>query len=610
MTDEITQLPPTLAQLPFFASGRFPKPDLLGRCEGDTIVKTSGRDLIEQVREVGLGLQSLGLAPGDHVMLLSESRPEWLVVDLAILASGGVTVPVYPTLAADQVGFIARDSGVVMAIVSTTVQLEKVLLAAPTLPDLRNIVIARPDATATALPGPVVIHTLKEVATRGHDAIKAGWGVGREFHDRAKRVQPADLATIIYTSGTTGEPKGVMLSHANLIANLDGVVKRFNVDESDVALSFLPLCHGFERLVAYVYLSQGASMIFAESLETVARNIGMVRPTLMTGVPRVYEKLHARIMATAAQGSAVSRAVFAWACRVADAKAGAFAAGRAPSPWLKGQISLADRLVFSKIRESLGGRFRFAVSGSAPLGIALGRFFYGVGLPLIEGYGLTETSPVLTAMPPEAIRFGTVGPPLAHVELKIAADGEILARGPNVMPAYYHRPEDTAAAIKDGWFYTGDIGQLDDRGYLTITDRKKELLCTSGGKKIAPQPIEAALRANPLIAEAVLIGDNRHFPTVLLVPDCAALSARLGVPRPVDAVGIAALAARPETRAVYAEAVEAVNAKLAQYERIKKFHVLSRELTLEAGELTPTLKVKRRVIDVKYKAEIEAMYRE
>jgi long-chain acyl-CoA synthetase len=610
MTDEITQWPPTIAQLPFFAGGRFPTVDLLGRCEGDAIVKTTGRDLIEQVRDIGLGLQSLGLAPGDRVVLLAESRPEWLVVDFAILAGGGVTVPVYPTLAVDQVAFIARDSGAVMAIVSTTVQLEKILAAAPTLPDLRTIVITRPDAAAAVAAGPVVIHTLNEVIARGHEAIKAGWGVGREFHDRAKRVQPADPATIVYTSGTTGEPKGVMLSHANLVANLEGVVKRFNVDERDVALSFLPLCHGFERLVAYVYVSQGVSMIFAETLETVARNIAMVRPTLMTGVPRVYEKLHARIMAKGQEGSAVARAVFAWACRVADGRACAFVAGQTPSLWLAWQIRLADRLVFAKIRAGLGGRFRFAVSGSAPLGETLGRFFYGIGLPLIEGYGLTETSPVLTAMPLEAIRFGTVGIPLANVELKIAADGEILARGPNVMSGYYRRPQDTAAALKDGWFYTGDIGQLDDHGYLKITDRKKELLCTSGGKKIAPQPIENALRANHLIAEAVLIGDNRHFPTALLVPDFVALADRLGVARPTDAVATAGLAARPDTRALYAEAVEAVNAKLAQYERIKKFHVLPRELTLDAGELTPTLKVKRRVIDVKYKAEIESMYRE
>ena len=610
--DGIAMLPTTIAELPFFAGGRFPKPDLLGRCEGDQIVKTSGRELIERVREIGLGFQSLGLAPADRVLLLSESRPEWLLVDFAILASGAVTVPTYPTLAAEQVGFIARDSGASLAVVSTVAQLEKIIAMAPTLPALRAIVamhVDPPDATRLTTPA-LPVYTLHDIAERGHKAIQTGWGVAKEFQDRAKRVRPEDLATIIYTSGTTGEPKGVMLTHGNLVANLDGVVRIFKVDESDTALSLLPLCHAFERLVAYVYLSQGVSMIFAEMLETVGRDIKSVRPTVMTGVPRLYEKLHARIMASGREGSAVKRAIFSWAVGVADARGRAFAAGRAPSPWLALQMRIADALVFQKIRAGLGGRFRFAVSGSAPLGETLGRFFYGIGLPLIEGYGLTETSPVLTVMPLEAIRFGTVGPPLPNVELKIAADGEILARGPNIMSSYYKRPEDTAAVLKDGWFYTGDIGQLDDRGYLRITDRKKELLVTSGGKKIAPAPIEGALRADPLVSEAVLVGEGRHFPAVLIVPDFAALAATLGVDKPADPAACAALVKRPEARAPYAELIEKVNSKLAQFERIKQFHLLSRDLTLDAGELTPTLKVKRRVIDAKYKTEIETMYRE
>ena len=611
MADEIPELPPTIAQLPFFASGRFPKPDLLGRCEGDRIVKTSGRELIERVREIGIGLQSLGLAPGDRVVLLAESRPEWLIADFAVLASGGVTVPVYPTLAADQIRFITRDSGASIAIVSTDVQLEKLLSVASDLPDLRTVVIMQPGAgRQTNGAGTPPMHTIDQVAELGHKALRDGWGVAREFHERAKRVRPSDLATIVYTSGTTGEPKGVMLTHANLLANVSAVVELFHVDEDDVALSFLPLCHGFERLVAYVYVSRGVTTVFAEALETVAANIAMVRPTLMTGVPRVYEKLHARIMAAGSQGSAIERAVFKWACGVADARGRAQARESAPSPWLRLKTRLADRLVFAKIRAKLGGRFRFAVSGSAPLGDTLGRFFFGIGLPLIEGYGLTETSPVLTAVPVNAIRFGTVGPPLSNVEIKIADDGEILARGPNIMPGYWHRPDDTAAVLKDGWFYTGDIGQLDERGYLRITDRKKELICTSGGKKIAPQPIETELRRHPLIAEAVLLGESRHFPTALIVPEFGALATQLGVARPAGEAATAALLERPDVRALYDAAVAEVNATHAQFERIKKFHLLRRELTLEAGELTPTLKVKRRVIDARYKAEIEAMYRD
>jgi long-chain acyl-CoA synthetase len=570
-------------------------------------VATSGRELIERVREIGLGLQDLGLQPGDRVLLLAESRPEWLLVDFAILASGAVTVPVYPTLAAEQVAFIARDSGAVVACVSTDVQLQKLLSVAASLPALRAVVLSQGPKPSAA---PVAVHSLDEVADRGHQAIRAGWGVAREFHDRAKRVRPEDLATIIYTSGTTGEPKGVMLTHANLMANIEDVVQVFEVDEGDVALSFLPLCHGFERLVAYIYLSRGVSMIFAESLDTVGRDIRTVRPTVMTGVPRVYEKTYARIVATGNQEGAIKRAIFTWACRLAPSIGERRAAGEALPLWLRIRAAVADRFVYRKIREGLGGRLRFAVSGSAPLGATLGRWFLGVGLPLIEGYGLTETSPVLTVMPLHGIRFGTVGPPLPRVSLKIAADGEILARGPNVMQGYYNRPEDTAAAIRDGWFYTGDVGELDEKGYLRITDRKKELIVTSGGKKIAPQPIEAALRRHPLVMEAVVVGDKRRYPAALLVPDFGALASRLGEPKPGDRAAAGALLARPDVQALFAKVVEGVNAPLAQFERIKNFRLLPREFTLEAGELTPTLKVKRRVIDSTYQSEIESLYGE
>jgi long-chain acyl-CoA synthetase len=618
-TDEIPTRPPTIAQLPFFASGRYPKPDLLGRCEGDGVVLTSGRELLERVREIGLGLQSIGLNTGDRVILLAESRPEWLLVDFAIVASGGVTVPVYPSQSAEQVAFIVRDSGATVAVVSTREQLDKLRARADSLPDLRHVVVTQLarealtglPATASMLPpSPPAwkIDTLDEIAERGHQALRDGWGVAREFQVRAKSIRPGDLATIVYTSGTTGEPKGVMLTHGNLVANIEGLIERFEVGQDDVGLSFLPLCHGFERMIAYVYMTTGMSMMFAESLETVARDIQRVRPTIMTGVPRVYEKLHERIAGKAHETGGLTHRAFNWASRVALARADIIAADRKPSPWLAAQVALADRLVFRKIREGLGGRFRFAVSGGAPLGDAIERWFLGIGLPLIEGYGLTETSPVLTAMPLHGMRFGTVGPALRNVEIRIADDGEVLARGPNVMTAYFHRPEATAAAFKDGWFCTGDIGQLDDQGYLRITDRKKELIVTSGGKKIAPQPIETELRHHPLIAEAVLIGDKRRFPAVLIVPHFATLSAQLGVPRPADDVATAVLLARPETQALFLDAIETVNARLAQFERVKAFRLLPREFTQDTGELTPTLKVKRRVINDKYKSEIESMY--
>ncbi|HXT69277.1 MAG TPA: long-chain fatty acid--CoA ligase [Vicinamibacterales bacterium] len=610
--DDVAGLPPTIARLPFFVSGRYPKPDLLGRCEGDRIVSTSGRELIERVREIGLGLQDLGMQAGHRVGLLSESRPDWLFVDFAILAGGAVTVPIYPTLATEQVAYILRDSEATMAIVSTAAQLEKVLTSARSLPALKVLVgqylSAEEIASARGRAGSLTVMTLTDVAERGHQMMRQGWGLAKAFQDRANAVQPSDLATIIYTSGTTSEPKGVMLTHGNLAANLDGVTKVFRVNQSDTALSFLPLCHGFERMVAYTYLASGVSMIFAESIDTIPRNLRMVRPSVMSGVPRVYEKLRAKVTATATGEGGLKKTIFEWASRVAEKRGAVLPEGGRPSPWLGVQSALADRLVFRTIREGLGGRFRFAVSGSAPLGESLGRWFYGIGIPIVEGYGLTETSPVLTVIPLSKMRIGTVGPPLPGVEVKIAEDGEILARGPNIMQGYYRRPEDTRAALQNGWFHTGDIGELDAHGYLKITDRKKELIVTSGGKKIAPQPIESELRSHPLIAEAVLLGDKRHFPTALIVPDFAALMARLGVPRPPDDAAMRTLLDRADVRELFSQAVEGLNAKQAQFERIKKFHLLANELTLEAGELTPTLKVKRRVIEVKYHAEIDALY--
>ena len=609
-TDEIATLPRTIAELPFFASGRFPKPDLLGRCENGSVSYISGRDLIERVREIGLGLQGLGLAPGDRVLLLAESKPEWLLTDLAVLASAAITVPAYPTLSAEQTGAIARDSGASIAIVSTITQLEKLLAIASGLTTLRQIVVSDPEHAEAArkIASPVPIHIMREVAEAGAKSIRDGWGVARAFHDRAKKVQPSDIATIIYTSGTTGEPKGVMLSHANLIANIEGVAQVLEVTHEDIALSFLPLCHGFERLVSFVHLTNGVSMIFAESIDTVARDIKIVRPTVLTGVPRVYEKMHARAQAKAQEAGGFSARVFGWASDVAQARGRLLSMGKRLSPWLALQSAIAEKLVFHKIREAVGGRLRLLVSGSAPLSPPLAQWYYGVGLRLMEGYGLTETSPVVAAPTLEEVRFGTVGRPLPNVQVKIAADGEILVKGPNVMLGYYNRPDETAAVMKDGWFHTGDIGELDAEGYLKITDRKKDLLVTSGGKKVAPQPIEGALRDHEWISEAVLLGDRRNYMTAILVPEFTTISSQLGIEKPKDETAAAALLARPEVHAKFAAAVDAVNAKLAQFEKIKKFYVLPRELTQAGGELTPTLKVKRRVIEQQLKREIDLMY--
>jgi long-chain acyl-CoA synthetase len=446
--------------------------------------------------------------------------------------------------------------------------------------------------------------TFGEVAQLGHSRIVDGWGVAREFHDRARSVQADDLATIIYTSGTTGEPKGVMLTHGNLMANIAGVRAVLDLGPEDVGLSFLPLCHAFERLVAYFYLVHGVSIVFAESFNTIARDLQMVRPTVTTGVPRVFEKLHDRVIAKGLEASGLKRRIFQRAVQLASVRGRLLESGRPLSPWLRLQAAVADRLVYRRVREVMGGRLRFAVSGGAPLRPEIGRFFFGVGIPLIEGYGLTETAPVLTVMPLDAIRFGTVGRPLPNVELRIADDGEVLARGPNVMVGYFGRPDETAQVLRDGWFHTGDVGSVDEDGYLRITDRKKELIVTSGGKNIAPQPIEGALRAHPLIAEAVVIGEQRAFLALLIVPDLAALQGRFP-----DARDAASLQGRQEITAAFQEAVDAINARLAQFERIRRFALLPREFSIEAGELTPTLKVKRRVVEERYRDQIEGLYR-
>jgi long-chain acyl-CoA synthetase len=603
----IPDLPPTIAQLPFFASGRFPRPDLIGQCSSSGIDYTSGRDLLERVRDLSLGLSSLGMARGERVALVSDNRPEWLFTELAIHAAGAISVPMYPTLAVEQIAFILRDCGATIAVTSTRLLFDKIAAAAADAPALRAIVLmdvpphwaprlSRPDLTA--LP-------MADVAARGHKQILDNWGIARQFHDAAKAVKPEDVATIVYTSGTTGEPKGVMLTHGNLVANVAGVKSVLKVDEEDRGLSFLPLCHAFERTVVNIYLASGMSIVFAESFNTIGRDLAQTKPTIVTGVPRIFDKLRERILSKGLAQKGLKARIFASAVRLASAYGKSLESGEKASSWMTWRHRMADKLVYRKIRDVFGGRLRFAVSGGAPLSPDIGRFFYGTGVPILEGYGLTETSPVLSVMPLDAIRFGTVGPALPNVELRMAADGEILARGPSIMAGYYGRDRETAEVIRDGWFHTGDIGTFDDKGYVRITDRKKALIVTSGGKNVAPQPIEQAFRDHPLIAEVVLIGEQRPYMTLLIVPELQQLCARMKwMPdaHPGD------FATRKDVRAVYETIVDEINDRLAQYEHVKRFTLLSQPFSAESGELTPTLKVKRKVVEQKYKAEIDAMY--
>jgi long-chain acyl-CoA synthetase len=595
----------TIADLPFHVMGRVPKPTCVGRCGKDGIVWLSSKELHEQIRDASLGFGAIGIEAGDRVAVIAESRPEWLISDLGILAAGGVTVPIYPTLSAPQAKYILQDCGAKAAIVSTREQLEKIQTIRHELPSLGAVILLDGWTTADS---PSIL-SFASVLERGHQRMTAEWGAGREFRERTRRVDANALATIIYTSGTTGEPKGVMLTHANLVSNMKAGAVVLQLSQDDVALSFLPLSHGFERTVSYIYLFSGVTLVFAESLDTIARDIKAVRPMLMTGVPRVFEKLHTRIMEKGLAEAGIKAAIFRWAVGAGNARGQAELRGRREGMIGRLRAALADRLVFAKIRENLGDRVRYLVSGSAPLPAFIAEFFQGIGLPIIEGYGLTETSPILSVNPPDAPRVGTVGRVLPDVELRIAEDGEILARGPNIMLGYLNKPQATADVLRDGWFHTGDIGTIDAEGYLRITDRKKDLLVTSGGKKIAPQPIEATLKRNPLVAEAVLLGDRRKFAAALIVPEFNALERRLKELGRAPS-SRAELPGRADVLALYQEVVDGLNRELAQYERIKKIAILPVEFSIASGELTPTLKVKRKVIEERYREQIEALYLE
>ena len=595
----------TVADLPFHVAGRFQNPEAIGRCSPDGIASLSGKEFFERIRDLSLGLGALGVGPGDRVAIVAESRPEWVMADLAILTGAAVTVPVYPTLSSAQARYILHDAGAKAAIVSTRLQLEKIQEVRHQLPALEAVILMD-DWTPGDSPSVISLAT---VAERGHARLAGEWGAAREFSDRARAVRPDQLATIIYTSGTTGEPKGVMLSHANLVSNVKAGAQVLQLTEQDVALSFLPLSHSFERTVSYIYLLSGVRMVFAESFDTIGRDIGRVRPTLLTGVPRVFEKLHGRIMEKGQAEPGLKGTIFSWAIGAGTVRGEAALRGQSVGLLSALQATVADRLVFAKIRDGLGGRLRYLVSGSAPLPAYIAEFFQGIGLPIIEGYGLTESSPILTVNPPDAPRAGTVGRVLPGVELRIAEDGEILARGPNIMSGYYNKPEATAEALKDGWFHTGDIGAIDEHGYLRITDRKKDLLVTSGGKKIAPQPIETVIKRNPLVAEAVLLGDRRKYAAALIVPSFPALERRLkDLGRPPGSRD--ELAGRADVLALYQEVIDALNRDLSQFERIKKIAILPAEFSIQSGELTPTLKVKRKVIEERWRAAIEALYAE
>jgi long-chain acyl-CoA synthetase len=591
--------PRTLCELFYDSVDRFNKPDHLLYKKDGAWVPISSAEFRTAVEELSMGLRELGLKKGDRVAILSENRPEWAFIDLATLTALAVDSPIYPTLTAQQVAYILKDSGARFAFVSNDVQAKKVADIRGDLPDLVHVI-----AISGSSPGTL---PFAEVRAQGRAALEKAPNAVR---DLAKEAQPDDLATLIYTSGTTGDPKGVMLSHRNLVSNVLASVSTFaDLTPKDIALSFLPLCHVFERMGGhYLLLRFGATIAYAENFEKVPENMLEVRPSLMLSVPRLYEKVYARVFEKVAADSPLRQKIFHWALGVGHEYFARKVRGEAPGVLLSLKNGIADRLVFKKIRERTGGRIKLFVSGGAPLSREIGEFFGAIGLLVLEGYGLTETSPVIAVNRSDRMRPGSVGVPLDNVEVQIAPDGEILTRGPCVMKGYYKKPEATKEAIDaEGWFHTGDIGNLDAQGFLTITDRKKDLLVTSGGKKVAPQPIENRLKAHPLVAECVMVGNKRNFPAALLVPNFQNLE------RWAQEKGIAFkdrkdLIEKAETQALYKSTIDDMTKDLAQFEKIKKITLLDKEFTLEAGQLTPTLKVKRKVVEEQFKALIDRMY--
>jgi long-chain acyl-CoA synthetase len=582
------------------------KSDLLNYKRDGEWKSMSAKDLDEIVRTATMGLYALGVRAGDHVGLLSENRVEWTVVDLAVMSCGAADAPIYPTQAPKQVTYILKDAGVEVLFISNQAQYDRVRDALNASPRLRVIISFDPvDAPA----GKVM--SFDDFLAWGRAADQSE----PELYEALRSsVQPDSLATLIYTSGTTNEPKGVMLTHSNLVSNALSNCQIAHLTENETALSFLPFSHIFERTTIYMYLYAGVSIYYAGSVETVAQDLAETRPHFMTSVPRLFEKIYARAMEKAEQGGAVKAAIARSAVKVAEKWAEAVSNGKPPGAWLSFKHKVANRLVFSKWRAAMGGRIRALVSGGAPLPPELGLVFYGAGIPIYQGYGLTESSPTITANYPEANRIGSVGKPISGVRVKIAEDGEILCSGPNVMRGYYNRDEDTNSALEtdaDGsvWLHTGDIGYLDSDGYLFITDRKKDLLKTSGGKYIAPQPIESAIKRSRYVNQVVVIGDGRKFPSALIVPQMDVLKAyaeQNGIANSAPAD----LIKDPRIISLIEHEVDQCTRDLSQYEKVKAVLLLDREMTVENGELTPTLKVKRRVVVDKHKKLIDRLYAE
>lgn len=570
---------------------KYPQPDCMAAKINGQWKPVTTQQVVEKANQVSLGLLKLGIKKDDKVAIVSLNRPEWVYADLGIQQTGAVVVPMYPTITEEDYRYIFNDAEVKVVFVSDASLYSKVRAATANIPGILEIYTFDDVAGATSW------RELLKLA-EGEDAAK--------LEPIKAAISPEDLLTIIYTSGTTGNPKGVMLTHNNIVSNVKNVSRYVPVHNEHRALSFLPLCHIYERMLLYLYMSFGVSIYYAESMETIADNLKEVKPHVFTTVPRLLEKVYDKIVAKGMELTGVKRKLFFWALELGLK----YDTRKDQGFFYNTQLKLANKIIFNKWREALGGNVIAVVSGGAALQPRLARVFWSANIRVMEGYGLTETSPVIAVNrhEPENNVIGTVGPPVDNVEIKIAPDGEILTRSASVMKGYYKKPELTAEVIDaDGWFYTGDIGHLEEGKYLKITDRKKEMFKTSGGKYVAPQQIENKLKESLVIEQAMVVGDGQKFPAALIVPSFTGLQDWCkihDIPYTTDAEMIQ----KPEIRDKFKKEIAGFNAGFAQYEQIKKFELIASPWTIESGELTPSLKVKRKIIGKNYEAQINAMY--
>jgi len=566
-------------------------------------IDISFQEVRDTTEKLAFGLASLGVKEKDKVAIISENRPEWYYSDFAILGLGAVDVPLYPISTADSIEFMLNNSESVGVIVSTKFQLNKVLKIRSKCKSLKFIIVINNEDTENEKG----VYTFNKVLEKGMSLKN---DKPSYFSDRIELAQENDLCTIIYTSGTTGEPKGVLLTHKNILSNVKAALEVVHIDESDSFLSFLPLSHIFERMAGfYLPLSCGCTVAFAESIEKIATNMGEIKPTVMTGVPRLFERIYSKIQRKVDKSPEKKQKIFKWAIGVGQDYAERKRNSESIPIGLNVKRKLADKLVFAKLREATGGDLRFFISGGAALARDLGIFFEAVGILILEGYGLTESSPVIAVNRPNDYKFGSVGKPIPGVEVKIAKDGEILAYGPNIMPGYFKKKKETAEMIdKDGWLHTGDIGVFDAEGFLLITDRKKSLFKNSGGKYIAPTPIENLFLGSKYIDQFIIIGDKRMFITALIVPDFEALKEYADANR-IQYTSNEDLISLKQIDDMMQKDFAQFQKQLANYERVRKFTLLSKPFTIETGEMTPSLKLKRKVIEARYEELIDDMYK-